>query len=69
MENIDMLINWLLVLIPVGVLARVIYCLCYIPVDEEQSALYKRRIRNCFLFLVVAETAAGLLKVIESYLL
>ena len=68
MEKIQELIRWLLVILPLGVSARIIYCLCCIPTDSDNEATHKRRIRNALVFLVLAETIAGLLTVISNYL-
>lgn len=68
MDEIQELIHWLLVILPLGVAARIIYCLCCIPTDSENEATNKRRIRNALIFLVLAETVTGLLAVISSYL-
>lgn len=68
MDEIQELIHWLLVILPLGVAARIIYCLCCIPTDSENEATNKRRIRNALIFLVLAETVTGLLAVISGYL-
>lgn len=68
MAELQELIRWLLVILPLGVAARIIYCLCCIPTDSENEATNKRRIRNTLIFFVLAETIAGLLSIIANYI-
>lgn len=68
MDGIYELVALLQILIPLGVVPRVIYCLIYTMIDEDQAATYKRRARNAVLFLVTAECAAGIILVIKNYL-
>lgn len=66
-QTMRQLMQALQMLVPIGVGARVIYCLCQIPLDEEQAQTYKRRIRNALVFLVLAETLLGLAAIVEDY--
>ncbi len=68
MTELQELIRWLLVILPLGVAARIIYCLCCIPTDSENETTNKRRIRNTLIFFVLAETIAGLLSIIADYI-
>lgn len=68
MAEIQSVIRWLLVVLPLGVAARIIYCLFCIPTDSDNEVTYKKRIRNALIFFVLAETVAGLLAVISAYL-
>lgn len=67
MNTIQEFTDFLLILIPIGVAARVVYCLLQLPLDEEQAPTYKRRIRNALVFLVLAECITGLLAVVQAY--
>ena len=67
MEHIQSLINFLLVIIPVGGSLRIMYCLAARNANEDEAASYKVRIKNLGVFIVFAETITGLLKGILSY--
>lgn len=55
------------VLIPIGVGSRIAYCLCQIPLDEENAGVMKRRIRNALIFLVLSEVITQLLRIVKQY--
>lgn len=67
MEQIQQLITFMLVIIPVGAAVRIGYCLIVLSMDSEEERSYKVRIRNVIVFTVLAETIAGLLKVVLNY--
>lgn len=67
MDKVRELIDWLLLVLPLSVSARIVYCLCILPTDADRSAELKRRIRNALIFLVLAETVTGLLKIVSDY--
>lgn len=67
MEQIQQLITFMLIIIPAGAAARIGYCLVVLAMDSEEERSYKVRIRNVIIFTVLAETIAGLLKVILNY--
>lgn len=67
MEQVLSLISWLLVVLPVAAAARIVYCLCCIPTDGDNESSYKKRIRNTLIFVVLAETVMGLLRVVAAY--
>lgn len=67
MEDIQDLISLLQGIIPIGVAARCVFCLCSIMADADGAPVYKKRLRNALIFLISAEVIAGLLQVIMSY--
>jgi hypothetical protein len=67
MDRINELIELLLVLIPLGAAARIIYCLAVKSMDGDEGKSYNIRIRNAIVFTVCAETIAGLLRWAGSY--
>lgn len=66
-QTMRQLVQVLHVLIPIGVGGRIIYCLCHIPLEEENAQTYKTRIRNAFIFLILSETVLGLAAIVEDY--
>ncbi len=67
MNGIYELAAILQILIPLSAVPRIIYCLLYIAMDNEQASTYKRRIRNLLIFVALAEGIAGLIVAIKSY--
>lgn len=67
MSEIQDLITFLQVLIPAGVILRTIYCCAAVYANDEEEKSYKARIKNALVFVVLAETISGLLKVIIGY--
>lgn len=67
MDELQALLDWLLVLLPVAVGARCVYCLLAMAVDQEQAPNYRRRLRNALIFLALAECANGLTLVLTGY--
>lgn len=67
MEDIQLLITFLLILIPLGGGARIVYCLTVMAADSDEEKTYKVRIRNVLVFVALAECVAGLLKAVLSY--
>lgn len=60
------LINWLLVIIPIGGITRITYCLLKYGEDED-NAQYKTRAKNVVYFIVVAECLVGLINMMMRY--
>lgn len=61
------IVNVLMVLIPGGAVARIVYCLfCLIGADDE-APMYKKRIKNALVFLVIAVCAWGLKDIFFYY--
>lgn len=67
MNGVYGLVSFLQILIPLAAVPRVIYCLIYISMDNDQAASYKRRIRNLIVFVVLAECIGELILVIKNY--
>lgn len=68
MDTINTLINVLRkVIIPAGVLLRVIFCLIKMMYSEDETAIYKKRIKNVVLFGIISEVILSLKNVIENY--
>lgn len=68
MNIINELINVLrIVIIPVGVLLRVIFCLIKIMYSEDEISIYKKRIKNVILFGIISEVILSIKSLIEFY--
>lgn len=67
MQQVSQLITALLILLPLAAAARIVYCLIAINTDNSDDGSYKRRIKNILIFLILAESILGLVKVISSY--
>lgn len=67
MEGINGLITLLQILIPLGGAARIAYCALVLNMNGEESASYWKRVRNILVFVVLAECAAGFLKMVANY--
>ena len=68
MDIINDLINILrIAIIPAGVLLRVIFCLIKIMYSEDETSIYKKRIKNVILFGIIAEVILSIKSLIEFY--
>lgn len=68
MDIVNELINVLRVaIIPAGVLLRVIFCLIKIMYSEDETSIYKKRIKNVILFGIIAEVILSIKSLIEFY--
>lgn len=68
MDIINDLINVLrIAIIPAGVLLRVIFCLIKIMYSEDETSIYKKRIKNVILFGIIAEVILSIKSLIEFY--
>lgn len=67
MHQIANLLSALLGILPFSVGIRVIICLLRITSDPEQEQLYKTRIKNALLYLIIAETVLTTLYALYSY--
>ena len=67
MDDILTLIQWLLIVIPVGVGITVVRCLISIAVSGDEAPSYKKRMVNAVIFLAPAESAMALVYVIAGY--
>ena len=56
MDTLNEIISLLrVVIIPLGVTFRVVFCLIKMIYDEEAQGSYKRKIRNTIVFGIIAE--------------
>ena len=67
MDTILEIRTWLLVIIPVGVAARIILCLIYTAFNSDEASSYKKKIVHALIFLAVAESIVGLSDTIINY--
>lgn len=68
MDQIKALIQAMLVVIPIGAAARIVYCLVAINMDGDEEQSYRKRIRNALVFTAIAEAGiGGLLKWATSF--
>ena len=67
MEEVKSLTAWLAALIPLAAAPRAILLILSISADAEQASLNKRKLKHLFYFVILAETAAGLLGVFNKY--
>lgn len=68
MDTLNEIINLLrLVIIPLGVTFRVVFCLIKMIYDEEAIRLYKRKIRNTIVFGIITELIFVILDLIHNY--
>lgn len=67
MEEVRQLIAWLLWILPVATTVNIVYCIIAMNIDQDMVQSYKKRIRNAVFFLVIAETAMGLVNLIAGY--
>ncbi|MEA4894075.1 MAG: hypothetical protein VB064_02305 [Oscillospiraceae bacterium] len=67
MDTINDAITFMLIIIPIGTLARVVYCFIVMAMDGDEEQTYKVRIRNALIFCVAAECIVGLISLFKSY--
>lgn len=65
--ELNNVITFLQVIIPIGAAARVAYCLIIASINEEDGPCMKVRARNAILFTIVAEVILTLLNLLKSY--
>lgn len=66
MDTINGFINFMLILVPTGVILRVVLCAIYVATRED-GASYKKKAWHAVVYGVLAETIVGILKVAASY--
>jgi len=66
-QYVDDISNVVLILIRIGVVFRVIYCLLRLMTTEDEAAQFRRRFRNAVAFEVVAELVFVLKGLIIGY--
>lgn len=68
MEILNELINVLrIIIIPAGVVLRVLYCLIKMMYSEEEIIIHKKRIVNIIIFGIAAEVILSIKDMIRSY--
>lgn len=59
--------RWLQVIILVGGVARILYCLIIMQMDNSEEISLKKRMRNTVVFVVIAEIFGSIIKIFTSY--
>ena len=68
MDTINSLINVLrTILIPSGVVLRVMYCLIKMMYAEDEMQVYKKRMVNVIVFGIIAELVLSIKDIIRWY--
>lgn len=68
MDTLNEIISLLrVVIIPLGVVFRVVFCLTKMIYDEEAQGSYKKKIKNTIVFGIIAELIFVILALIENY--
>ena len=68
MDTLNEIISLLrVVIIPLGVTLRVVFCLIKMIYDEEAQGSYKRKIRNTIVFGIIAELIFVILALVQGY--
>jgi len=67
LSYIDQISNAVLILIRAGAVCRIAYCFLRLVTAEEESVQYKKRIRNTFIFYILAESAFVLKDIFLNY--
>ncbi len=68
MDTLNEIISLLrVVIIPLGVTFRVVFCLIKMIYDEEAQGSYKRKIRNTIVFGIIAELIFVILALVQGY--
>lgn len=68
MEILNEIISLLrVVIIPLGVTFRVIFCLTKMIYDEDAQGTYKKKIKNTIVFGIIAELIFVILELIQNY--
>ena len=68
METLNEIISLLrVVIIPLGVTFRVIFCLTKMIYDEDSQGTYKKKIKNTIVFGIIAELIFVILALVQNY--
>ena len=67
MNLIDGISNTVIILIRAGAVCRIAYCFLRLVTTEDEAAQYKKRIRNTFIFYILAESAFILKDIFLNY--
>ena len=66
MDELQGMITFFQIVIPIGGGMRILACLNYMAMDEDPTS-YKRRIRNALIFIVLSECITSVLNAALSY--
>lgn len=67
-EQIDQLSRTLQALITIGLGMRIVYIFIKLTHEEDEAARYKKRLRNTFIFAVLAQIPFVVRSILVSYL-
>lgn len=68
MDMLDEIITMFrVVIIPLGVVLRVVFCLTKMIYDEDAQGTYKKKIRNTIVFGIMAEVIFVILDLLKVY--
>ena len=68
MQTLEEIISLLrIVIIPIGTVARVVFCFIKMIYDEDATNSYKKKIYNAIAFLIISELIFVVVDIIESY--
>ena len=68
METIEEFINFFLILVPLGAAVRVASCAVYAATNSDEAEHYKKKAKNALIYMVLAESVAGILRLVVGYL-
>lgn len=67
MDLLKQMADAFVMLIRAGAVFRVVYCLVRMGMNEEESAMYRKRARNTVVFYVIAECIWQLKELVLGY--
>lgn len=67
MELVKEMADAFTMLIRVGAVLRVVYCFIRIGASEDESAMYKNRVKNTVMFYILAESIWQIKELILGY--
>ena len=67
MDLIKQMADAFIMLIRAGAVFRVVYCFVRMGMNEEESAMYKKRARNAVVFYVIAECIWQMKEIVLGY--
>lgn len=67
MDLLKQMADAFVMLIRAGAVFRVVYCLVRMGMNEEESAMYKKRARNTVVFYVIAECIWQIKELVLGY--
>lgn len=67
MDLLKQMADAFVMLIRAGAVFRVVYCLVRMGMNEEESAMYRKRARNTVVFYVIAECIWQIKEIILGY--